>query len=247
MSVVAKNRRFGPSRAAHARTAAAVGGVRSEEPISRCSAGQRSAPRPVPRWSIVTTRTPGKSAATRGRIGIADSPGPPLRNTTAGPRRGPVCATRSRSVPGISAAGVQRHPQHGAPQRPAAVRPGQPRQRRGHRRRGRLGRCRRRGGRRRRAVMAAAPGEREARRGGRRHTLTGAHRPTVALPRRTARHASRSARFVSRARPADTLGPWPRTRWRPGSPPAWTGCRGAAGTGSWWWASGPCGSSTGSR
>ena len=35
----------------HARTAAAVGGQRSELPISDCSAAQSSAPAPVPRWS----------------------------------------------------------------------------------------------------------------------------------------------------------------------------------------------------
>ena len=46
----------GPSARAHASTAPRGGTVRSEVPIARCSAGQRSAPAPVPRWSSMTSR-----------------------------------------------------------------------------------------------------------------------------------------------------------------------------------------------
>ena len=56
VSAVAKNRRSGPMAAAHARTAAGAGTVRSDAPICRCSAGQSSAPAPVPRWSNITSR-----------------------------------------------------------------------------------------------------------------------------------------------------------------------------------------------
>ncbi len=56
VSAVAKNRRSGPVAAAHERTAAAVGTVRSDAPICCCSAGQSSAPAPVPRWSNITIR-----------------------------------------------------------------------------------------------------------------------------------------------------------------------------------------------
>ena len=70
MSVVVKKRRSGPIRAPHARTARGVGGVRSEAPISRWRAGQRSAPAPVPRWSIATIRQPA-APAPRSRLRVA--------------------------------------------------------------------------------------------------------------------------------------------------------------------------------
>ena len=56
VSAVAKNIRLGPTAAAQERTAAGVGTVRSEPPISCCRAGQFRAPVPVPRWSNITSR-----------------------------------------------------------------------------------------------------------------------------------------------------------------------------------------------
>jgi hypothetical protein len=56
VSAVAKYLRRDPTAAAHERTAAGLGTARSDAPICRCSAGQFSAPAPVPRWSNITSR-----------------------------------------------------------------------------------------------------------------------------------------------------------------------------------------------
>ena len=67
-SSVPKNWRRAPTFFEQARTAAAVGGVRSELPIWCWSAVQSSAPAPVPRWSNTTMRNfPCSAASARSR------------------------------------------------------------------------------------------------------------------------------------------------------------------------------------
>src|SRR5215472_7734870 len=114
VSAVAKYLRLGPTVAAHERTAAGVGTARSDAPISRCSAGQFSAPSPVPRWSNITSLYPRSAGprrpASRGANGTLGWPGPPVRRTRT--PRGAVAisdtATRSDSRPGAGPNGSSR-------------------------------------------------------------------------------------------------------------------------------------------
>ena len=114
VSAVAKYLRSGPMAAAQERTAAAAGTVRSDAPICRCSAGQSSAPAPVPRWSNITIRYPRRARpsrlAIRGTNGIPGSPGPPVRNssTPRGAAATSDTATRSDSRPGAAPDGSSR-------------------------------------------------------------------------------------------------------------------------------------------
>ncbi len=102
VSAVVKKPRLSPIASAQLWTAAAGGGVRSDAPIARWSAGQRSASSPVPRWSIATSRSffaagPNHSRA-RAMNGSAGSPGPPVRITSTGASFAPATATRRSSV-----------------------------------------------------------------------------------------------------------------------------------------------------
>ncbi len=105
MSAVVKSARRAPSRRAQPSIAPAGATVRSEEPAAACSAGQRSAPAPVPRWSTSTIRRRRATGPSRARTRVAKGtpgcPGPPVSATSvpSGAVAAPWTATLSRSVP----------------------------------------------------------------------------------------------------------------------------------------------------